>query len=88
MRKKETSKKMLLLHYRTTGSPGSKSPASGSGGPAGGSSAAGGAGTAAGAAGAGVVASGDRGTPTGGAQNKQLQNVKDHPSVRINIFQN
>ena len=65
------------MFYRTTGSPGSKSPAGGSSGPGAGGGGGGG-------SGAGGI--GEPRTPTAGAQNKQLQNVKgDHPSVRCLI---
>ena len=64
-----------MLFFRTTGNPGSKSPAGASGGPGGGGGS---------VVGGGV---GEPRTPTAGPQNKQLQNVKgEHPSVCTNLM--
>lgn len=67
-------KKNFFIH-RTTGSPGSKSPAGVSGGLA----------SATSSSSSQVVGpGGEPRTPTAGPQNKQLANVKgDHPSVSI-----
>lgn len=71
----QTLKRIWILSTRTTGSPGSKSP----GGPS--------SGTATGSSGAASGPGAEPRTPTaGGAQNKQLQNVKgEHPSVSFHI---